>query len=213
MLQSAGIEYSEFACQLVETAMLRTWSDNKNRNAELSISTQRSAESAKAITAETSVAIRPLEPADHASLVEMTRSTAVFRPDEIDIADEVLRDANRDGLTGHYQVLVAELAGQLVGWSCHGRVPLTDAAFDLYWIVVDPSVQGRGIGRQLLSEAEQHVQAAGGRWLLAETSSTPAYEATRNFYLRCSYQIVSQIDDFYRAGDGKVTFGKRLDQL
>jgi ribosomal protein S18 acetylase RimI-like enzyme len=156
--------------------------------------------------------IRPLQPADHTALVEMTRSTAVFRPDEIEIADEVLRDANRDGPTGHYQVLVAELEGRRIGWSCHGRVPLTDATFDLYWIVVDPCVQGRGIGRQLLSEAERQTRAAGGRWLLAETSSTADYEATRNFYLRCGCEIVSQIDDFYRAGDGKMTFGKRLDQ-
>jgi ribosomal protein S18 acetylase RimI-like enzyme len=108
-------------------------------------------------------------------------------------------------------VLVAELEGDAVGWSCHGRVPLTDATFDLYWIAVAPRVQGQGIGRTLLNEVEQTVQSKHGRWLLAETSSTTAYKPTRDFYQRCGYRMLNEIADFYRTGDGKITFGKRLD--
>ena len=155
--------------------------------------------------------IRPFSSDDQATLVEITRSCGVFRPDEIEIAAEVLREAARDGDKSDYKVLVAALEDRTVGWSCHGRVPLTEATFDLYWIAVAPSVQGRGLGRTLLNEVERIVQSSGGRWLLAETSSTAAYEPTRSFYNRCGYRVLSEIADFYRAGDGKVTFGKRLD--
>ena len=155
--------------------------------------------------------IRPFSPVDQAALLQITRSCKVFRPEEVEIAAEVLGEAARDGEKSHYTVLVAELEGGAVGWSCHGRVPLTDATFDLYWIAVAPSVQSRGIGRTLLHEVESIVLSSGGRWVLAETSSIALYEATRNFYERCGYRVLSQIADFYRSGDGKVTFGKRLD--
>jgi hypothetical protein len=46
---------------------------------------------------------------------------------------------------------------------------------------------------------------------LAETSAAPPYEATRQFYLRTGFVPLSDIPDFYRAGDGRVIFGKRLD--
>src|SRR5262249_18809959 len=113
--------------------------------------------------------------------------------------------------SGDYQALVAEVDGQSVGWSCHGRVPLTDATFDLYWIVVAPSAQRLGIGRALITEIQNRVQSENGRWLLAETSSTGPYAAAREFYLRCGFQQLSEIEDFYRRGDGRVIFGLRLD--
>lgn len=206
MLHAAGISYDEFARRLVERA------EGRKRNTNEASTVNRLAASRQASNDASAVRIRELKPDDVDRLLELTRSCGVFRPDEIEIAAEVLRDAVRDGVGGHYQVLVAELNGRAVGWSCHGRVPLTDATFDLYWIAVDPQQQRSGIGRILLSEVERQIVAIGGRWLLAETSSTDIYRATREFYLRCGFHVVSQIDDFYRAGDGKTTFGKRLDQ-
>jgi len=58
----------------------------------------------------------------------------------------------------------------------------------------------------------QRVRAADGRWILADTSSTAAYEPTRAFYRRCGYRMLSEISDFYRVTDGKIIFGKRLDR-
>lgn len=158
----------------------------------------------------TEVIIRGMLPQDRPVLVEMTRACGVFRPDEIEVADEVLGNALKSGAGGDYYVYVAEFKGRTVGWSCQGRVPMTDATFDLYWIVVAPDIQGWGIGRRLLAEVERSVVAMEGRWLLAETSSTASYDATRRFYGHCGYQVLSRIEDFYRPGDGKVTFGKRL---
>jgi GNAT superfamily N-acetyltransferase len=143
-------------------------------------------------------------------LLEILVGCQMFRPDEIQVAAEVLDEALRDGIAGHYRVLVAEADGQPVGWSCHGRVPLTDATYDLYWIAVHPSEQGHGVGRALLAEVERLLVQAGARWLLAETSSSAIYDKTRAFYQRAGYEVVGNVADFYRPEDGRITFGKRL---
>jgi ribosomal protein S18 acetylase RimI-like enzyme len=134
----------------------------------------------------------------------------MFRRDEIEIAEELLIEAASKGDRGDYCVLVAETAARPIGWSCHGRVPLTDATFDLYWIAVHPEYQRHGVGRLLLAEIEQQLRQAGARWLLAETSSTPQYAKTRGFYEKAGFAVVGDVADFYRPGDGRVTYGKRL---
>ena len=56
--------------------------------------------------------------------------------------------------------------------------------------------------------SENFVQENKGRWLLIETSSRENYNATRNFYLRNNYSIVSEIKDFYAVNDSLIVFGK-----
>jgi len=43
---------------------------------------------------------------------------------------------------------------------------------------------------------------------LAETSSKESYLKTRNFYLKNSFSVVAQIENFYSDGDHLVIFGK-----
>jgi D-alanine-D-alanine ligase len=201
MLTVAGISYSNFAERIVEQAQSRC---DKNAVHRVNISPRTNINS-------TETGIRSLNSGERGWLLEMTTACRFFRTDEIEIADELLREAERDGDAGHYKVLVVESDGSPVAWSCHGRVPLTDATFDLYWIVVAPDAQNRGVGRRLLAFVEEQVREAGGRWLLAETSSTKEYEPTRRFYETCGYRIVGEVEDFYRHADGRITFGKRLD--
>jgi ribosomal protein S18 acetylase RimI-like enzyme len=199
MLNADGIEYSQFVKRLVLAAAGRK-AEGKTQKAE-----NRSRSDNP-----TQVIVRQLASGDREKLLELTRDCGVFCPDEIDVADELLCEAERNGAAGHYQVLVAESANRVVGWACYGRVPMTDATFDLYWVVVSPEAQRRGIGRRLVEVAEVRIRAIGGRWILAETSSTDAYNSTREYYRRCGYRVLSEISDFYRPGDGKITFGKRL---
>lgn len=157
------------------------------------------------------VPLRALRDDDMDTLVDMLSRTRAFRPDEVEVGREVLEEAQRDGAEGHYKVRVAEHGGHPVGWTAYGLVPLSDGAWDLYWIAVDPGVQGLGVGRALIADCEADVRARGGRWVLAETSGTDAYDATCAFYRRCGYAVVSYVADFYRVGDARVTFGKRVD--
>ena len=97
---------------------------------------------------------------------------------------------------------------KIIGYHCIGKRPLTDAVYDLYWIVTDPDHVNKGIGKKLLQHAEQFVAQHNGRWLLIETSSKDSYEGTRNFYMRNKYTIVSEINDFYAPGEKLIVFGK-----
>jgi ribosomal protein S18 acetylase RimI-like enzyme len=59
---------------------------------------------------------------------------------------------------------LVETNGQPVGWISVGRSRDTDAAVstgELYAIYVDPDHWGRGIGRQLWSDAEKRMESSG----------------------------------------------------
>jgi D-alanine-D-alanine ligase len=212
MLRAQNISYEEFAQRLVDNAYRRATVEAKLQCLATTELNRFHAKIGNTSESNAAVEIRALQADDVPCLIDFTHLCGFFRPDEVDIAAELLNEALRDGPAGHYQVLVAELDGRQVGWSCHGRVPLTDATFDLYWIVVSPVTQRAGVGRTLLSAIEQKIDSESARWLLAETSSTDQYKSTRQFYLRCGFVVVSQIDDFYRPGDGRVIFGKRIDR-
>jgi ribosomal protein S18 acetylase RimI-like enzyme len=75
---------------------------------------------------------------------------------------------------------------------------------------VDPDHHGKGIGKRLLQFAEQLVKETGGRLIVAETSSTEKYRATRMFYQHSGYAEVTRIRDYYSNGDDLVIYGKYL---
>ncbi|MEN6405003.1 MAG: GNAT family N-acetyltransferase [Thermoguttaceae bacterium] len=149
-------------------------------------------------------------PTDHEDIRRLVASTGVFSPVEIDVAVELVDDRLQRGAQSDYRFLFAECDGRLVGYTCYGPISLTQSSYDLYWIAVDKSLQGRKIGQTLLERTEQLVFTEGGRHVYAETSNRPDYAPTRGFYLRCGYAQEALLKDFYAAGDDKVIFGKAL---
>jgi ribosomal protein S18 acetylase RimI-like enzyme len=87
---------------------------------------------------------------------------------------------------------------------------MTQGTFDLYWIVVDPHFQGKGIGSKLLGFLEDIVRGQGGRMILADASTVPQYEKTQNFYLLNGFQEVARVADYYYPGNDRITFCKRI---
>lgn len=155
--------------------------------------------------------LRPLARRDRDAVLRIVAATGFFTPAECQVAAEVLDEALAKPDAG-YTVFVAEEQGRILGYVCFGATPLTEGTWDLYWIAVDPGLQSKGIGRALMALAEERVRAVGGRLLLVETSGSDLYTPTRAFYQRLAYTEVSRIADFYRPGDAKVTYAKRLDQ-
>jgi ribosomal protein S18 acetylase RimI-like enzyme len=130
----------------------------------------------------------------------------------MELVDEALGKADTT-----YEVLVAvddrdPLAptDQVRGYVCFGATPMTEATFDLYWIVVDAAARGRGVGSLLLGATETELRRRDVRTLRIETSSLEGQGGAAAFYRRNAYEQVGQIDDFYRAGDDLLTFAKRL---
>ncbi len=138
----------------------------------------------------------------------LASSSGFFRPGEIDVAVELVEERLREGSHSTYRFVFAELEGRPAGYACYGEIPCTVGSFDLYWIIVDSSLQGMGIGRRLMKKSEALIAAAGGRKVYVETSSTARYKPTRAFYHACGYQKVAELPDFYLAGDDKVIYEK-----
>lgn len=162
----------------------------------------------------TPVVIRPMRRDDLAPLVDIVRRTGMFNPEEVDVACELMDIwLNKPGQKD-YIIHVAENAvdKRVAGYVCFGPTPATKSTYDLYWIAVEPTLQGQGIGWHLLRFAEDTIHRRGGRLVIIETSSTPRYAPTRAFYLRNGYTVEAGIKDFYAQGDDRLIFTRRLPQ-
>jgi GNAT superfamily N-acetyltransferase len=97
-----------------------------------------------------------------------------------------------------------------VAYACFGLAPMTDATYDLYWMITRADLRGRGLGSRLMAGLEDALVARGARTLRIETSSLEGQGGARRFYERCGYEVSGLIRDFYRPGDDLVTLTKRL---
>ncbi len=154
--------------------------------------------------------IRPLKKSDRDALVSIVRRTNVFTEEEVGVAAELLDAALDDPGQKDYIIYVSCTDTDVTGYYCIGPTSMTDGTYDLYWIAVDPDHQGKQVGRRLLESAEELVRSAGGRLIVAETSSTGKYTATRGFYERTGYSLVARVKDYYRSGDDLMIYGKYL---
>jgi ribosomal protein S18 acetylase RimI-like enzyme len=156
------------------------------------------------------IKIRAVERKDKSALINILNDIPEFKPFEIEVAVEVIDDCLHDDRNSGYFVLIAEENTEVAGYICYGPTPLTEGTWDIYWEVVAPKKQGRGIGSALMKAAEKEIKEANGRLSLIETSSTPVYEKTRSFYLSLGYEIIARIPDYYSPGDDKTILQKRL---
>jgi ribosomal protein S18 acetylase RimI-like enzyme len=155
--------------------------------------------------------IRLLARKDKAGLLSLLIRTKAFTSREIDVAmeliDIVLKDKRQKDYTVHCAVNDQD---KLLGYVCYGPSPMTEGTFDLYWIAVDPEVQGQGVGSFLIRFLEEKVGEMKGRMILAETSSISEYEKTLRFYVHRGFKEVARVPDYYYTGNDRITFCKRL---
>ncbi|MBA4186535.1 MAG: N-acetyltransferase [Planctomycetaceae bacterium] len=154
--------------------------------------------------------IRPVTDADTDALVELTAGTGFFKPLELDALREVLDDYHSTNHEQGHRAFAWEEGGRVLGYVYHAPTPMTDRSWHLYWIAVDASQQGRGLGGKLLAFVEQDIRELDGRLLIVETSTTEHYEPTRKFYLKYGYTAAASVPDFYADGDGMAIFTKHL---
>lgn len=142
---------------------------------------------------------------------DIVASAGFFNPEEIDIAVELADEALSKGFeVSGYHFLFLELDGRTAGYACFGRIPGTQASFDLYWIAVHADFRGRGLGKLLLKRSEQAIMEMGGTRIYIETSSQEKYKPTQGFYTSSQYDLEAVLTDFYAPGDSKMMFVKAL---
>lgn len=146
---------------------------------------------------------------DVAAIRQMVAKAGVFSAEEIDVAEELAQDAANLGEKSHYNFIVAH-EGQLLGYSCFGRIPLTDERYDLYWIVTDTDAQQKGIAGELMQRTQQAIRSRGGKAIYAETSSRTIYTPAQRFYVKQGFTLAAEVKDFYRKGDDKLLYCRRL---
>src|SRR5262245_57039161 len=169
--------------------------------------------------------IRSLLPTDRAQLIDILSQGAGFRSAEVACAIELLDaalapadgggDSDRDSDSDGYEARVAVTnetgtGDRVVGYACFGATPMTDATYDLYWLVVADDARGRGIGGQLWAAVEIELRQRGARVVRVETSSLEGQGGARRFYEKTGFRLSGAIPDFYRQGDDLLVFAKVL---
>jgi Sortase and related acyltransferases len=148
---------------------------------------------------------------DVQSVGVLVEETGFFRPDEVDVAAELVQERLQKGEeSGYYFCFADDPEGNLLGYVCYGPTPCTVGSFDLYWIVVGKGAQGRGLGAELDARTVEACRTMGGRKLYVETSGKELYQPTRAFYRKTGYREAAILKDFYDIGDDKVILEKDL---
>ena len=154
----------------------------------------------------------PLPP-DRDALTELLapRTGSPFRPEEESCAIELLAAVldPPEGNTYEARVLVDE-ADRPLAYACFGLTPMTDATYDLYWLVTSALHRGAGLGTALLGDIESELRGRRARTVRIETSSLEGQGGALRFYEKVGYAVVGRIPDFYRPGDDLLTLAKRL---
>jgi len=155
--------------------------------------------------------IRKMTPPHRAAIYEILQQSDMFTLPEINVAMELIDVYLFNKDQKDYLIYVA-LSGrnEVAGYICYGPTPATEGTYDIYWIAVSPALQKKGIGRELLSFGEEEIRRHRGRMIIIETSSQQKYHPTQQFYLKNGYIIEARFRDFYRPGDDKLVFVKRL---
>jgi predicted GNAT family N-acyltransferase len=112
----------------------------------------------------------------------------------------VTREADRDGLDGQAEQLVAERDGRIVG-TC--RLLIDGGLARLGRMVVSREVRGRGVGGLILAEADRVAMAHGATRIQLHAQVT-----ARGVYDRAGYRPVSGV--FVEEGIEHLSMEKRL---
>lgn len=149
---------------------------------------------------------------DAEAIQQLVAATGFFTSEEVAIARELVEERLAKGEASGYEFLLAELNGELVGYSCYGHIAGTEHSYDLYWIAVAPAQQRSGVGRRILAETEAVIQRKTKARIYIETSGKPQYRPTQTFYEKNGYVLEARMIDFYRDGDDKLVYVKAIKQ-
>ncbi len=157
------------------------------------------------------IKIRKLLIKDKPALIEILHNTPEFTAEEVVVAEEVIDGSlDKPQTSGYFSLAAENEEGIFIGFISYGPVPMTQYAWDIYWLAVKREFQGHGTGATLLKAAEEEILKAGGRMTFIETSGKAQYDKTRRFYITNDYKEICNIPDFYAPGDAKVIYQKIL---
>jgi ribosomal protein S18 acetylase RimI-like enzyme len=153
--------------------------------------------------------IRAITEADAAAVVEVAVAAGLFAPEDAAFLDKMMADyfgSKRDD--GH--VCVIDVDERVMGVVYYEPALATDGTWYVTMIGVRRDAQGRGHGAALMRHVEDALRAEGQRLVLVETSGTPEFALTRQFYAKLGYEEAARVRDYFIDGDDMVLFWKAL---
>lgn len=150
--------------------------------------------------------IRRITERDLDALKEVIDSNALF-------PSELLNDMTRDFLyASHSQDtwLTLESGNKPVAVAYFAPERMTEGTYNLYLIAIHREQQGKGLGSELMFYIEDFLRENANRILIVETSGLPEFEQTRRFYRKLNYKQEAVIREFYKEGEDKIVFWKKL---
>jgi len=161
----------------------------------------------------TSTTVRAARADELPAIKELAVAAGMFTLDEVDFFDEMFGGFLDGSLEGHRWVVAVDADRAVRGAAQFAPEPFSDRLWNLYFLAVAPSHQGRGIGQTLVgavgSELTQLGEAS-ARVLIVETSSTEQFAGARAFYSHLGFDEEARIREFYGPDDHKVTFWRSL---
>ena len=157
--------------------------------------------------------------ADRGGVFRILETAGNFTPEEVATALELIDEWLELGEHSGYLTYVMESRdpadgdSEMLGYVCFGPTPLTESTYDLYWIAVDKSKHRGGVGKKLLKFAEEEIARRGGKMLLVETSSQETYGGAIQFYEKTGYELVGKVKEYYKPGDDKLIFAKKVEAV
>jgi len=145
---------------------------------------------------------------DIVAVLALAEDTGLLQPHELEDFGGMIREHLEGESETDFWVVDDE--GDLRGAAYYAPEQFSDGVWNLYFIGVHPTHQGKGCGSALLNYVEKTLKEQGQRLLLVETSGLNSFEQTRMFYRKNGYDEEARIRDFYKLGDDKVIFRKDL---
>lgn len=209
-LARAAIDFESFLAATLAAARSRAVNRSVTRALDARVAMDRDAKP-RATAAAAPLRSSP-RPTDVEAVRQLVQGTGFFTDEEIGIAGELVEERLGRGESSGYYFSFLDEGSELLAYACWGPTPGTEQSLDLYWIAVRAGHQSRGLGGRVLRDVEARIATLGlaEARLYAETSGSQRYAPTRAFYVRHGFEIAARIADFYRPGDAKLTFVKRL---
>lgn len=141
---------------------------------------------------------------------EILSASKFFNKDEITMGVSLVKERIKHGDNCSYKFVFLENDFGVAGYTCYGFIDGTKSSYDLYWIAVANNFKRQGYGTILLRETEKQISELKGHNIYIETSSTPLYKPTREFYKKSGYIEEATIKNFYDTDDHKIIYSKSV---
>lgn len=155
--------------------------------------------------------IRHITPDDAPAVADIAVDSGLFPAEAASVVEKMMSDFFADkSAEGHVCVVDQGEDGQPMAVAYYEPATAADRTWYLTMIAVRGAGQGGGRGGALMRHVEADLRAREQRLLLVETSGTPDFRRTRDFYEQLGYGEEARVRDYYETGDDMVLFRKDL---